>query len=86
MNTLTIIIGQINGTALIQILLLLLGAAIIGYFTSYFYYRAIYTKIIEKGEFERIELQKQMDLMTQKISDLEAQINEKISEINQLKE
>lgn len=86
MNTLTIIIAQINGTALIQILLLLLGAAIIGYFTSYFYYRAIYTKIIEKGEFERIELQKQMDLMTQKISDLEAQINEKISEINQLKE
>ncbi len=56
MNTLTILLAQTKSGATIEIILMLLGAAIIAYLTSWLYYKSIYEKRIKVIESEKHEL------------------------------
>lgn len=56
MNNLIILLAQTKSEAAIEILSLLLVAAIIGYITAWLYYRSIYTKHIQVIEFEKNKL------------------------------
>jgi len=85
MNTLIIILTQSRSAALLEILLLLIVAGLIGYITSYLYYKSIYTKQITKIESEKSDLLNQIVSLKHKQEELEIQLNEKINEINQLK-
>jgi predicted flap endonuclease-1-like 5' DNA nuclease len=56
MNNLIILLAQTKSEAAIEILSLLLVAAIIGYITAWLYYRSVYTKHIQVIEFEKNKL------------------------------
>lgn len=56
MSTLIILLAQTKGVAIIEILSLLLGAAIIGYITSWLYHKSIYLKNMKAIESEKSEL------------------------------
>jgi peptidoglycan hydrolase CwlO-like protein len=85
--------------AVIFIVALLLVAVIIGYFTSWFYAKSVYTPVIKGLEAEKAELIKQVaglkedivklngkvDTMNDKIGKLEEEIAEKDKELKQLK-
>ena len=56
MSTLLILLTQTKSAATIEILLLLLVAAIIGYVTAWLYYKSIYVRRIKAVEAEKDEL------------------------------
>ena len=56
MNTLIILLAQTKSEATIEIILMLLGAAIIGYVTAWLYYKSVYEKRIKVIESEKHEL------------------------------
>jgi peptidoglycan hydrolase CwlO-like protein len=84
---------------MIEIALLLLGAALIGFFSAWYYQKSVFTPIIKRLESEKEELNKKIvDLnreisslkgdisgLKSKIGDLESTISEKIKEIELLK-
>jgi predicted flap endonuclease-1-like 5' DNA nuclease len=63
MNTLIILLAQTKGVAIIEILFLLLIAAIIGYITSWLYHKSIYGKNMKAIESEREELKNQINIL-----------------------
>lgn len=77
---------------------LLLVAAIIGYFSAWFYAKSVYTPIIKRLEADKVELNKQIaglkdditklngtiDKQNGKIADLEKEIAAKDKEIKEL--
>ncbi len=82
METLTILIAQTKGAAIIEIILLLLVAVVVGYITAWRYFRSVYLKRIEVIESGIDELKKQIvDLEAEKsnlgkrLSELEAEKN-----------
>lgn len=75
MNTLTIILAQSVTGAVIEIILLILGAAIIGFFTAWFYQKAHFTPIINKLETEKAELIKKVADLNTKIEGLNNDIS-----------
>lgn len=81
MNTLTILLAQAKGAAAIEIILLLLGAVIIGYVTAWLYYKSIYSKKIEIAESENEKLKNENVDAISKKRDLQNDLNEKESEI-----
>lgn len=85
MTTLIILFAQTKSGAIIEILLLLLVAAIIGYITSWLYYKSIYKKRIEILEFERHEFNNRIVNLNDEISKLNKSISEKELEIEYLK-
>ena len=60
MNTLLILLTQTKTGAILEILLLLLVAAIIGYTTAWFYSRSIYLKKTESTDAEKSALNKEV--------------------------
>jgi len=86
MNTLTILLAQTKGAAAIEIILLLLGAAIIGYVTAWLYYKSIYSKRIEIIEAENEELQSKIEKLNEDKSNLQKLLHEKDNENIHLKE
>lgn len=98
MKLLFILLAQSVTGAVITIVALLLIAAIIGYFTAWFYAKSVYTPIIKGLEAEKEELNKQIaglkediikinaqvDKLNEKISKLEKEITEKVEEILKL--
>ena len=56
MNTLTILLAQTKSEATLEIILMLLGSAIIGYITAWLYYKSVYEKRIKVIETEKHEL------------------------------
>jgi predicted flap endonuclease-1-like 5' DNA nuclease len=56
MNTLTILLAQTKSEATLEIILMLLGSAIIGYVTAWLYYKFVYEKKIKVIETEKHEL------------------------------
>jgi len=56
MDTLAILLVQTKSEATIEIILMLLGSAIIAYLTSWLYYKYIYEKRIKIIESEKHEL------------------------------
>jgi peptidoglycan hydrolase CwlO-like protein len=80
-----IILAQTKGAATVELLVFLLVAAIIGYFTAYFYYKSIYMKQIHALESEIDGLKKVLKNMENKVSDLEKSLSMKEEEIQELK-
>jgi peptidoglycan hydrolase CwlO-like protein len=99
MTQLFIILAQSVTGAVITIIALLLVAAIIGYFTAWFYAKSVYTPIIKGLEEEKADLLKQVAALKDdvgklnrkvedlngKISNLEAEAAKKEKEIKELK-
>jgi peptidoglycan hydrolase CwlO-like protein len=98
MTQLFIQLAQSVTGAVITIVALLLVAAIIGYFTAWFYAKSVYTPIIKGLETERADLLKQVaglkdditklngkvDDLNKKIGKLEESITEKDKQIKEL--
>jgi peptidoglycan hydrolase CwlO-like protein len=77
---------------MIEIALLLLGAALIGFLIAWFYQKSVFTPIVKRLESEKEELNRKIDGLNRdistlngKISELENVIVEKDKEIEQLK-
>jgi peptidoglycan hydrolase CwlO-like protein len=92
MNTQLILLLQSASSAMIEIALLLLGAALIGFFTAWFYQKSYFTPIIKGLEAEKEDLNKKIDGLKSdvaglksKIGVLENTISEKNKEIEHLK-
>jgi len=100
MIPLFIILAQSVTGAVILIIALLLVAAVIGYLTSWFYAKSVYTPIIKGLEEDKENLIRKVEGLQadvtklkaenknlgERISKLEADIAEKDKEINKLKE
>jgi len=85
MNTLMIFLAQTKTAAIIEILLLLLVAAIIGYVIAWLYYKSIYTKKIKILESEKEKLNSQIVKLNDDNSKLKKSLREKDDEIENLK-
>ena len=99
MNPQFIFLTQSVTGAVIEIILLLLGAALIGFFTAWFYQKSYFTPIIKRLEDEKTELNRKIDglnhdiaglkneivTLKSKIEGLEKTIQEKNTEIEVLK-
>jgi predicted flap endonuclease-1-like 5' DNA nuclease len=84
MNTLLILLAQTRSEATIEILSLLLVAAIIGYVTAWLYYKSVYEKKINAIESERDAMSKQIVSLNKDNSNLHKSLDEKDIEIKQL--
>jgi peptidoglycan hydrolase CwlO-like protein len=70
MKTQLIFIAQSVTGAVAEIILLLIGAAVIGFITAWFYQKSHFTPIIKKLEDEKTELNKKIDELNRKIDGL----------------
>jgi hypothetical protein len=77
MTTLNTILAQTMAGTVIEIIVLLLVAGMIGYFTSYFYYRGIYRKKIHKLDSDLKDLQIKNDGLLDQIIKLEKELEKK---------
>ena len=84
MNTILILLAQTKGAATIEIISMLLGAAIIGYVTAWLYYKSIYTKRIEAVESDKHELNNRIVNLDGEINELRKSQREKDNEIELL--
>ena len=84
MNTLLILLAQTKSEATIEILSLLLVAAIIGYVTAWLYYKSIYVKRIKAIESEKHELNNHIVNLNADKSNLNKSLGEKDNEIEHL--
>jgi predicted flap endonuclease-1-like 5' DNA nuclease len=84
MSTLIILLAQTKIIATIEILTLLLVAAIIGYVTAWLYYKAIYVRKIKATEAEKDELKNQIVILKTDKSNLQKNLGEKDNEIQYL--
>jgi peptidoglycan hydrolase CwlO-like protein len=99
MNAQFILLTQSVTGAVIEIILLLLVAAVIGFLTAWYYQKSYFTPIIKKLEAEKEELNRRIDGLNRdiaklngditalkaRISDLEKTISVKDKEIEELK-
>ena len=72
--------------AVLSIIALLLVAAIIGYFTAWFYAKSIYTPIIKGLEAEKADLQKQVAGLKDDVSRLNSKVEDLTGKIGKLEE
>ena len=77
MTTFNTILAQTMAGTIIEIIVLLLVAGLIGYFTSYFYYRSIYRKKIDKLGGDLKDLHVKNDGLLDQIVKLEKELEEK---------
>jgi predicted flap endonuclease-1-like 5' DNA nuclease len=84
MSTLMILLAQTKGVAIIVILSLLLGAAIIGYLTAWLYYKSIYGKKNVAIETEKDKLKNRVDNLDTDNSSLNRSLVEKDHDIESL--
>jgi len=84
MNTLIILAVQTKGVAIIVILALLIGAAIIAYLTAWLYSKSIYVKKINIIQAEKDELDKQIAILNTDNDNLQKSLLEKDTEIENL--
>ena len=92
MNAQFIFLAQSVASAVIEIILLLLGAAAIGFITAWFYQKSVYTPVINRLEEEKEALNLKIDglnrditTLKNDISGLEKVISGKDKEIAELK-
>jgi uncharacterized membrane protein (DUF106 family) len=76
MITFNTILAQTLAGTIIEIIVLLLVAGLIGYFTSYFYYRSIYRKKIHELESELRNLQIKNGSLQEQIVKLNKELEE----------
>jgi peptidoglycan hydrolase CwlO-like protein len=79
-----IFLAQTKTAAIIEILLLLLVAVIIGYIIAWLYYKSIYTRIIKSLESEKEQLNNQIVKLNDDNSKLKKSLREKDDEIENL--
>jgi predicted flap endonuclease-1-like 5' DNA nuclease len=84
MSTLVIFLAQSKSEAIIEILSLLLVAAIIGYVTAWLYSKSIYVRKIKVIESERHELNNRIVNLDAEVFNLKKRLGEKEFEIEQL--
>jgi len=84
MNNLLILAAQTRMGATIEIIFMLLGAGIIGYLTSWLYYKSIYKKKIKVIESERDGLNNQIVNLNEDKSNLIKSVSEKDKTIEHL--
>jgi predicted flap endonuclease-1-like 5' DNA nuclease len=84
MSTLMILLAQTKGVAIIVILSLLLGAAIIGYLTAWLYYKSIYGKKNVAIETEKDKLKNRVDNLDTDNGSLNRSLVEKDHDIESL--
>jgi peptidoglycan hydrolase CwlO-like protein len=72
--------------AVLSIIALLLVAAIIGYFTAWFYAKSVYTPIIKGLEAEKADLQKQVAGLKDDVSRLNSKVEDLNGKIGKLEE
>ena len=77
MATFNTILAQTLAGTVIEIIVLLLVAGMIGYFTSFFYYRSIYRKKIHKLDSDLRDLQIKNDGLLDQIIKLNKELKEK---------
>jgi predicted flap endonuclease-1-like 5' DNA nuclease len=80
MNTLTILLAQTKSGATFEIILMLLGSAIIGYITAWLYYKSVYEKRIKIIETEKNELNNRIVSLDAEILKLKKRLNDKDEE------
>ena len=76
MITFNTILAQTLAGTVIEIIVLLLVAGMIGYLTSFFYYRSIYQKKIDKLKSEMKDLQIKNDGLLDQIDQLNKEVEE----------
>jgi len=86
METLVIFLAQTKTAAIIEIILLLVAAGIIGFVSAWLYYRSVYTKKINVLESEKDKLNRQIDKLNEDNSNLKKTLREKENEIEKLTE
>ena len=74
MNPLYIFLTQTVTGAVTEIILLLLGAALIGFFTAWFYQKSFYVPIIKKLESEKEELTAKVAGLNAEVADLKSEV------------
>jgi peptidoglycan hydrolase CwlO-like protein len=87
MNPQFIILAQSVTTAVIEIILLLLGACLIGFLTAWFYQKSYFTPIIKKLEAEKEELNRKIEGLNKDIAGLKNDIsglNSKIADLDKI--
>lgn len=84
MNSIPTILAKTTSGGTIEIIVLLLVAAIIAWFTAYFYYKSVYMKQIKKLEVENEGLVRKAngleaanDVLNDRVSELEKELEEK---------
>jgi peptidoglycan hydrolase CwlO-like protein len=86
MTQLFILLAQSATGAIITVIALLLVAAIIGYFTAWFYAKSVYTPIIKGLETDKENLNKEVDGLTEDVKKLSGKVdklNEKVTKLEQ---
>ena len=86
MNAQFILLAQSVTAAVIEIVLLLIGAALIGFLTAWFYQKHFYTPIVKRLEAEKVDLNSQITGLKSDIVDLNGQITGLKSENGKLNE
>jgi len=84
MNTLAILLAQTKSEATFEIIFMLLGSAIIGYLTSWLYYKSIYEKRIKVIESEKHELNNRIVNLDDEIVNLKKNLSKKEEETKHL--
>jgi predicted flap endonuclease-1-like 5' DNA nuclease len=84
MNALIILLVQTKSGATFEIIFMLLGSAIIGYLTAWFFYKAVYEKRINVIESEKHELNNRIVNLDAEIFILKKNLSEKEEEKEQL--
>jgi predicted flap endonuclease-1-like 5' DNA nuclease len=84
MNTITILLAQTKGAAIIEILLLLIVAAVIGYLTAWLFYRSVYQKKLCESESEKHQLNNRIVNLNGVIVDNQKSLDEKDQELELL--
>jgi peptidoglycan hydrolase CwlO-like protein len=86
MKPLFILLAQSLTGSVIEIVLLLLVAGLIGYLTAWFYAKSVYTPIIKGLEEEKAELNRQITGLKNDINKLNSKVDELNEKIEKLKE
>jgi peptidoglycan hydrolase CwlO-like protein len=86
MNAQFILLAQSVTTAVIEIVLLLIGAALIGFLTAWFYQKHFFTPIVKRLEAEKVDLNNQITGLKSDITDLNKQVTGLKSENGKLNE
>ena len=84
MNPLSILLIQSAIGSVFVIVLLLLVAAVIGFFTAWLYSKSIYTPVVKSLEDENVELNKQILGLKNDVINLNSKIdklNDKVSKL-----
>lgn len=79
-----IILAQSVTGAVLTIVALLVVAALIGYFTAWYYAKSVYTPVIKSLEADKLELQKQVADLKENIRKLNSRIDELNSKVGML--